>query len=241
MAVRSQPTLVLRPVQLSNGLPPSELRDKLQACQGGSLDSSATEFSIAHRGAPLGYPEHTKQGYIAAAKMGAGVIECDVTFTADNKLVCRHSQCDLHSTTNILETDLAASCTSGFTPSTSSTPASAKCCTSDITLAQFRTLCGRRDRVNAQATNVHEYLNVAATPWEDPGASCGTLMTHQESIKLINKLGRSFTPELKAADGEHAPQGHEPNAVCRPFDRRLSRREDCPQARICPILSNRRC
>ena len=34
--------------------------------------------------------------------MGAGIIECDVTFTKDRELVCRHSQCDLHTTTNIL-------------------------------------------------------------------------------------------------------------------------------------------
>ena len=48
----------------------------------------------------------------AAARMGAGVIECDVTFTKDRQLVCRHSQCDLHTTTNILSLPaLAAKCT----------------------------------------------------------------------------------------------------------------------------------
>ena len=31
--------------------------------------------------------------------MGAGIVECDVTFTKDKELVCRHSQCDLHTTT----------------------------------------------------------------------------------------------------------------------------------------------
>ena len=35
--------------------------------------------------------------------MGAGIVECDVTFTKDKQLVCRHAQNDLHTTTNILE------------------------------------------------------------------------------------------------------------------------------------------
>jgi glycerophosphoryl diester phosphodiesterase len=38
--------------------------------------------------------------------MGAGILECDVTFTRDRELVCRHAQCDLHTTTNILDTPL---------------------------------------------------------------------------------------------------------------------------------------
>ena len=75
--------------------------------------------------------------------MGAGVIECDVTFTKDRQLVCRHSQCDLHTTTNILSVPaLAAKCTQAFSPADPATgkKASAKCCTSDITLAEFRQL-----------------------------------------------------------------------------------------------------
>ena len=59
-------------------------------------------FSIGHRGAPAQFPEHTKESYIAAARMGAGILECDVTFTKDKVLVCRHSQNDLHMTTNVL-------------------------------------------------------------------------------------------------------------------------------------------
>ena len=35
------------------------------------------------------YPEHTFQGYEAAALMGAGIIECDVTFTKDKELICK--------------------------------------------------------------------------------------------------------------------------------------------------------
>jgi glycerophosphoryl diester phosphodiesterase len=72
---------------------PSSLKTKLQQCASGPFKK--TNFSIAHRGAPLQFPEHTKESYEAAAKMGAGVVECDVTFTKDKQLVCRHSQCDL--------------------------------------------------------------------------------------------------------------------------------------------------
>jgi glycerophosphoryl diester phosphodiesterase len=50
------------------------------------------DWSIGHRGASLHFPEHTKEGYTAAADMGAGIIECDVTFTKDQELVCRHTQ-----------------------------------------------------------------------------------------------------------------------------------------------------
>jgi hypothetical protein len=48
--------------------------------------------------------------------MGAGIQECDVTFTKDGELVCRHDECDLHTTTNILVTNLASKCTQPFTP-----------------------------------------------------------------------------------------------------------------------------
>ena len=135
-----------RALILSDDLPASPLKQRLQSCASGNF--SATEFSIAHRGAPLGYPEHSREGYIAAAKMGAGVIECDVTFTMDLELVCRHSQCDLASSTNILQTPLANTCREPFTPAQFGRPASAQCCTSDITLAQFKTLCARPDVKN---------------------------------------------------------------------------------------------
>ena len=81
--------------------------------------------------------------------MGAGILECDVTFTKDRQLVCRHAQCDLHTTTNILAVpELAAKCTQPFTPADpqAGTEASAKCCTSDLTLAEFRTLAARWTR-----------------------------------------------------------------------------------------------
>lgn len=82
-----------RPFFLVNDMEESELKDSLQACSGGPFYK--TDFSIGHRGAALQFPEHTQASYEAAAQMGAGIIECDVTFTKDKELVCRHSQCDL--------------------------------------------------------------------------------------------------------------------------------------------------
>lgn len=88
-----------RPFYLVEGMDEGELKDRLLQCQTGPF--YRTDFSIAHRGAPLQFPEHTDVSYRAGARMGAGVVECDVTFTKDGELVCRHSECDLHTTTNI--------------------------------------------------------------------------------------------------------------------------------------------
>ncbi len=176
------------------------LKQKLQQCTGPFHKS---DFSIGHRGAALQFPEHTKESYQAAARMGAGVIECDVTFTKDRQLVCRHSQCDLHTTTNILSMPaLAAKCTMPFVQADPATgrKASAKCCTSDITLAEFRTLSAKMDGFNPNATTVAEYQNGTPRWRTDLYSHSGTLMTHDESIALIKSLGAKFTPELKAPE-----------------------------------------
>jgi glycerophosphoryl diester phosphodiesterase len=185
---------------------PSRLKQELQQCLRGRQHYSPRDFSIGHRGAPMQFPEHTAESYIAAARMGAGIIECDVTFTKDKELVCRHAQNDLHTTTNILATPLAAKCTKPFTPATYDatgkllTPAAAECRTSDITLAEFKTLRGKMDASNPAARTVAEYLGGTANWRTDlySGPSSGTLLTHKESIELIRSLGRKFTPELKS-------------------------------------------
>lgn len=187
-----------RPFFLVDDMAASPLKTKLQSCSKGPFFK--TDFSIGHRGAALQFPEHTAESYKAAAKMGAGIVECDVTFTKDKELVCRHSQCDLHTTTNILATDLAGKCS--VPPDfTSDKPfANVKCCTSDITLAEFKTLKGKMDAGNKDAKTVAEYLDSTAN-WRTDlyAANGGTLMTHKESIELFKKLGVKMTPELKGA------------------------------------------
>lgn len=189
-----------RPFYLVDKMKDGPLKQTLSQCTGPFHKS---DFSIGHRGAALQFPEHSRESYLAAARMGAGVIECDVTFTKDRELVCRHSQCDLHTTTNILTMpDLAAKCSQAFSPADPATgkKASAKCCTSDITLAEFRRLTAKMDGFNADAKTPEEYQNGTPRWRTDLYANPGTLMTHDESIALIKSLGAKFTPELKAPE-----------------------------------------
>jgi glycerophosphoryl diester phosphodiesterase len=130
--------------------------------------------------------------------MGAGIIECDVTFTNDGALVCRHSECDLHTTTNIVATSLNNQCT---VPWTGASPAPApKCCTSDLTLAQFKSLKGKMDASNRSATTAEGYLGGTASWRTDLYTSRGTLMTHAEYIQIVKVIAGKFTPELKYPD-----------------------------------------
>lgn len=200
---KGEPTAQLgpRPYYLIEDMDEGKLKDRLKQCA--NKPFYRTDFSIGHRGASLQFPEHTKESYEAAAVMGAGIVECDVAFTKDRELVCRHSQCDLATTTNILAVpELAAKCTQPFTPAdpVSGTPAAAQCCTSDITVAEFKTLKGKMDGSNPKATTVDEYL--AGTPGyrTDLYTQNATLVTHQESIELLRSLGVKFTPELKAPE-----------------------------------------
>ena len=195
-----------RPFFLVEDMSNSPLKQQLHACTSRS-HFSRTDFSIGHRGAAMQFPEHTKESYEAAARMGAGIVECDVTFTKDKELVCRHAQNDLHTTTNILVTPLAAKCTKPFTAANFDgngnfvAPAAAECRTSDITLAEFKTLRGKMDASNPRAKTALEFLGGTANWRTDlySGPSSGTLMTHKESIELFKKLGVKMTPELKSA------------------------------------------
>lgn len=85
-----------RPYYLIDNMTDSSLKQSLKACENGPFQ--ITDFSIGHRGGgTLQFPEETEQSVMAGARMGAGILECDVSFTADRGLVCRHSLCDLHS------------------------------------------------------------------------------------------------------------------------------------------------
>ncbi|HKP94128.1 MAG TPA: glycerophosphodiester phosphodiesterase family protein [Fibrobacteria bacterium] len=188
-----------RPYFLVDDMDEGKLKDKLESCSEDPLRKS--DFSIGHRGGgTLQYPEETRQSYEAGARMGAGILECDVVFTKDKQLVCRHDQCDLHTTTNILAIpELAAKCSERFTPYDPVTgkAASAKCCTSDITLAEFKSLCGKMDGFNPKGAAPAEYMAGTPSFRTDLNATCGEVLSHKESIRLIKSLGARFTPELK--------------------------------------------
>ena len=189
-----------RPFYLVDKMKDGPLKTQLSQCTG---PFHRTEFSFGHRGAALQFPEHSRESYSAAARMGAGVIECDVTFTRDRQLVCRHSQCDLHTTTNILTVPaLAAKCSQPFSPADPATgrKASAKCCTSDITLAEFKQLAAKMDGFDPDAKTAEEYQNGTPRWRTDLYANSGTVMTLDESIALVKSFGAKFTPELKAPE-----------------------------------------
>ena len=189
-----------RPLFLVDQMQESELKTQLAQCESGPF--YRTDFSIGHRGASMQFPEHTKEAYQAAIDSGAGIVECDVTFTNDKALVCRHSQCDLATTTNILAIpELANKCSVPFTPAdvANGVSAAATCCTSDISLAEFKTLTGKMDGFNPNATTVAEFMDGTPSWRTDLYAGSGTLMTHAESIELFKSAGVKMTPELKSA------------------------------------------
>lgn len=207
-----------RPYFLVEDMDEGELKTALQKCAKGPFRKS--DFSIGHRGAAMQFPEHTKESYVAGARMGAGIVECDVTFTKDRVLVCRHSQADLASTTNILVTDLASTCIQPFTPAefdadgNLTTPASAVCRTSEITADEFLSLTGKMDASDRRAATPEEFLGGTANWRTDLYATRGTLMTHAQSIELLRELGVKFTPELKSPsvampfDGDYSQEDY---------------------------------
>jgi len=195
-----------RPFYLVEGMDEGKLKDRLMQCQDGPF--YRTDFSIAHRGAALQFPEHTKESYEAGTRQGAGIVECDVTFTSDGELVCRHSDCDLHTTTNILTSSFRDRCQrpwgsdggwdGPFDPG--NTDAGPKCCTWNITSDEYRMLQGKMDAGNPAATSLSAYMNATAGWRTDLYTGRGTLLTMRESIELNQKLGVKHTPELKGGD-----------------------------------------
>jgi glycerophosphoryl diester phosphodiesterase len=191
-----------RPYYLVEKMSPGPLKERLERC--GEDPFRPTKFSIGHRGgAALQFPEHTLESHVAGARMGAGILECDVTFTRDGVLVCRHDQCDLHTTTNILVTPLADRCSVPFSPAEFDASgnliraASALCCTSDLDVGEFKTLEGKMEGSNPNARTAQEYLDGTPAWRTELHATGGTLLTHAESIALIARLGAEFAPELK--------------------------------------------
>jgi glycerophosphoryl diester phosphodiesterase len=189
-----------RPFYIIDNMTDSPLKTKLKSCENGPF--KITDFSIGHRGgATLQIPEESVENAMAGARFGAGILECDTSLTADKGLVCRHSLCDLHTTTNILlNKTLAAKCAVPFTPANATSPANAVCCTTDITTAEYLTLCSKMDGFNASATNVADYQFGIPTWRTELYDTCATVQTLESYIDLVDSLPgyRNFTPELKS-------------------------------------------
>jgi len=185
-----------RPFYLVQGMDDGKLKDRLMQCENGPF--YRTDFSIAHRGGALLFPEHSDTAYRGGARMGAGIVECDTTFTKEGELVCRHSECDLHTTTNIVATGLNEQCTVPWTGQ-GQNPAP-KCCTSDLTLKEFKTLKAKMDASNPAATTPEDYLGGTASWRTDLYTGHANVMSLKESIALNQELGVKHTPELKGAE-----------------------------------------
>ncbi|KAK3319409.1 PLC-like phosphodiesterase [Apodospora peruviana] len=189
-----------RPYWLVDQMEDGPLKKRLASCS--EMEMKPTAWSISHRGGGvLQFPEETYASIMAGTRMGAGIQECDVTFTKDKQLVCRHDQCDLHTTTNVVSIpSLNAKCTTPFKPATnsSSADATALCCTSDFSLAEIKTLCAKMDAANQNATTPQEFLTGTPAYRTDLYAkTCGPVLTLKEFISIVDGLGLRFTPELK--------------------------------------------
>ncbi|KAK5941242.1 hypothetical protein PMZ80_006519 [Knufia obscura] len=188
-----------RPYYIVQNMTEGPLKDKLMSCENGPF--SVSGWSIGHRGGgTLQIPEESAQSEEAGARMGAGVLECDVAFTNDLQLVCRHSLCDLHTTTDILlRPELAAKCTTPFTPANETSDATALCCTSDITHDEFMSLCSKMDGSNSSATTPEDYQHGVASFRTELYDTCATPLSLDTFIDLVDALPgyRNFTPELK--------------------------------------------
>lgn len=195
---KHDPTVQLgpRPFYLIDRMKPGPLKDQLNACREGPFYRS--DFSMAHRGAPLQFPEHSVEGYKAAVQMGAGYVECDIVTTANDQLICRHQNDALHRTTDIVRGPFARLCTKPFTPATQEAYASAMCRTSDVTLEQFLQLGAKMDGAYPFAKDATRYLR-GAPNWRTElyARDAGTVMSHEGSIALIDALEANFAPELK--------------------------------------------
>lgn len=196
-----------RPFYLVEGMDEGKLKDRLMKCENGPF--YRTDFSIAHRGAAMQFPEHSDVSYRAGARMGAGIVECDVTFTGDGELVCRHSECDLHTTTNIVATDLNDKCSVPWTGPADEGHPPPKCCTSDLSIGEFKSLEAKMDARNPNATTPEGYLGGTAGWRTDLYTGRAGVLTFRESIELNRKLGVGHTPELKGGDSHQEIPGGE--------------------------------
>lgn len=125
-----------------------------------------------------------------------------MTFTKDKQLVCRHAQCDLHLTTNVVAIPkLNAKCTAPFKPAFNGSQATAKCCTSDFTLDEVKTLCAKMEAADVTATTPTQFLGGTPGYRTDLYAkTCSRIHTLREFIDMVDELGIKFTAELKTPE-----------------------------------------
>jgi glycerophosphoryl diester phosphodiesterase len=134
------------------------------------------------------FQEHTAISYKAASRMGAGIVECDVTLTKEKALVCRHSQCDLHTTTDVVtRPELNAKCTQPWAPGVNPS-----CCTSDFALDEIKSMCAKMDSSGgSKAETAKAYAFGGTADWRTDLSQTSAL----ESLLMPNTLSLSSPME----------------------------------------------
>ena len=121
-------------------------------------------------------------------------------------------------------------------------PATAECRTSDITLAEFKTLTGKMDAFNPAHERARN--SSAARPTSAPTSTqvrrSGHLLTHKESIELFKKLGVKMTPELKSSERGDAVRRLHAGAVRAEDDRRVQGGRRLPRQGLAAVVRQER-
>ena len=147
-----------------------------------------------------------------------------------SQLVCRHAQNDLahhdqhprHAARGELHAAVRRRRPS-TPPATCVTPASAECRTSDITLAEFKTLRARWTR-STPARAPRRSIRAAppaSAPTSTPAPRAATLLTHQESIELFKTAGRQDDPRAEVPVRDDAVQRLHAGGLRAEADRRV--------------------
>jgi glycerophosphoryl diester phosphodiesterase len=102
-----------------------------------------------------------------------------------------------------MRSEMNAKCTQPW-----STGVEPKCCASDFSLAEIKTLCAKMDSFgDVNATTPEGYAFGGTADWRTDlyQYGCQKVPTHKESIEIIRANNGKFTPELKSPDGVEMP------------------------------------
>jgi len=172
------------------------------ACSGGHNDPSGSSASVENGGGPQSGSLPDNEIYLGDrpaylhSLLPAGTLR-DRFDSCDTDVIL--PQAFSHTTTDILATALVDSCRVPPNVESATPFANVECCTSDLTLAEFKSLRGKRDGSDPSAATVESYLAGTEGWTGDASVDFATLMTHSETVRLFDSLGVNMIPELKSA------------------------------------------
>ena len=198
-----------RPFYLVDDMDDGPLKTELQHCTEARSSGPTSRSAIAAR--RCSSPSTPRNPTTAAARMGAGIIECDVTFTKDRQarlppLAVRPAHHHQHPRHPRARGQVHAALHAGRSgdrharprpsaaPATSRSPSSRRC-------------AARWTRSTRTPRPSRSTWAARRLPHRPLRRTCGTLLTHAESIELFEALGAKFTPELKAPERADAVRG----------------------------------